>query len=139
MATVLSRDDFFQAITEDLPAEQVELIGANGKVRGVVTMRGLTVRELTEYQEKMTITLSSGQRKQNTKHAMALLIAMSAINPDGSPFFDPSDITRMETGAARAMMPLFESAQRLSGLTDEDVKELVGNFDETQNGSSASV
>ena len=138
MGNVLSRDEFFGAIT-DLPAEEVEIINATGKVVGVVQMRGLTITELTEYQESMIVTLSSGQRKPNTRHAMAKLIQLCAINEDGSPKFTSADIGRLESGAARMLMPLFESAQRLCGLTDEDVKEMIGNFDETPSDSSDSV
>src|SRR5690606_31180877 len=119
-------------ITADLPAEEVEIFDSAGNVAGKIRMRGLTGTELTQYQESLQVRLSSGQVRPNTRYAMAKLIALSAINPDGSPYFDKGDIPKLDSAPARILMPLFESAQRLCGLTDDDFKEMTEGFDETE-------
>lgn len=134
---MLKKDDLWQ-ITADLPAEEVEIHDASGRVAGTIRMRGLTGTELTRYQESLTIRLSSGQTKPNTKFAMAKLIVLAAINEDGSPYFDPSDTAKLDSAPARVLMPLFESAQRLCGLTDDAFKEMTEGFDETENEPSSS-
>jgi|SRR5688500_1071819 len=133
----LKKEDLWQ-ITADLPAEEVEIFDSNGKVAGTIKMRGLSGAELTAYQESLTIRLSSGQVKPNTKYAMAKLIVISAINDDGSPYFEKSDTKHLDDAPARILMPLFESAQRLSGLTDEDFKEMTEGFEETQSEGESS-
>lgn len=137
MGTLLKKEDLWQ-ITADLPAEEVEVFDASGKLAGVIKIRGLTGSELTKYQESLTIRLSSGQTKPNVKFAMAKLIVLSAINDDGSPYFDTSDTKHLDDAPARILVPLFESAQRLCGLTDEVFKEMVEGFDETPSEDSSS-
>ncbi len=134
---MLKKEDLWQ-ITADLPAEEVEVFDSSGKVAGTIRMRGLTGTELTKYQESLTIRLSSGQTRPNTKYAMAKLIVLSAINEDGSPYFDQSDTAHLDSAPARILMPLFESAQRLCGLTDDAFKEMTEGFDETENEPSSS-
>jgi hypothetical protein len=126
---LLKKDDLWQ-ITTSMPAEEVEILDSQGKVAGSIRMRGLTGEELTAYQDSVTVTLSSGQRRGNTRKAIAKLIARCAINEDGSPYFDASDISKLDQAPARMLMPLFESAQRLCGLTDEDIREMAEDFDE---------
>jgi hypothetical protein len=136
--SVLKKDDLWQ-VTADLPAEEVEIHDSNGRVVGVIRMRGLTGTELTQYQESLTIRLSSGQTKPNTRYAMAKLIVLAAINEDGSPYFDKSDTVKLDSAPARVLMPLFESAQRLCGLTDDAFKEMTEGFGETEIEPSDSV
>lgn len=135
--SILKKDDLWQ-ITANLPAEEVEIHDSNGKVAGVIRMRGLTGSELTAYQESLTIRLNSGQTKPNIKYAMSKLIVISAINEDGSPYFERSDTKKLDDAPARILMPLFESAQRLSGLTDDDFKEMTEGFEETQSEDESS-
>lgn len=135
--SILKKDDLWQ-ITADLPAEEVEIHDAHGRVVGVIRMRGLTGTELTKYQESLTVRMSSGQVVPNTKYAMAKLIVMSAINEDGSPYFETSDTAKLDSAPARVLMPLFESAQRLCGLTDDAFKEMTKDFDVTGDELSSS-
>lgn len=121
-----------------MPAEAVEIHDASGKLVGTMHMRGLSGRELTEYQNSLTIMLSSGQMKPNTRHAMAKLVALCAIQEDGAPYFEKHEISQLDDAPARVLIPLFESAQRLCGLTDDDFKEMTEGFGETENESSAS-
>lgn len=127
------------AVINDFPAELVTLEDSNGNPVGEIKMRGLSAADLTKYQQSLLITLSSGQQKPNTRHLMTRLIVMCAINDDGSPYFEESDILNLENAPARMIMPLFESAQRLCGLTEDDFKDMVGDFNGTQNGHSTSV
>ncbi len=136
--SLLAKDALWQ-ITSDLPAEEVEIFDANGKIAGKIRMRGLTGNELTQYQESLTIRLSSGATKPNTRHAMAKLIALCAINEDGSPYFEKSEIVKLDQAPARILIPLFESAQRLCGLTDDAFQEMTEGFDGTESELSDSV
>jgi len=136
--SIISKADLWQ-VASAMPAEMVELHDSNGVMIGSIKMRGLTGAELTAYQESLVVTLSSGQRKPNTRHAMSKLIVLCAINEDGSLYFDSkADMLRLDDAPARMLMPLFESAQRLCGLTDDDFKQMVADFDTTQSDHSDS-
>lgn len=133
----LNKEEFW-GIARQMPAEAVEVHDSTGKLVGTMHMRGLSGRELTEYQNSLTIMLSSGQLKPNTRHAMAKLVALCAINEDGSPYFEKHEISQLDDAPARMIMPMFESAQRLCGLTDEDFKEMTEGFGETESELSTS-
>lgn len=136
--SLLKKDDLWNAIA-DLPAEDVELHDSNGKLIGSIRMRGLTGSELTAYQESMTIRMRNGETKPNTRYAMSKLIVLSAINEDGSPYFDKGEVMKLDSAPVRMLMPLFESVQRLSGLSDEAFQEMTAGFEETENEDSSSV
>jgi len=128
MGSLLKKEDLWQ-ITADLPAEEVEVFDSNGKLAGVIKVRGLTGSELTKYQESLTIRLSSGQTRPNVRFAMAKLIVLTAINDDGSPYFEVSDTKHLDDAPAKILVPLFESAQRLCGLTEDTFKEMTEGFE----------
>jgi hypothetical protein len=128
--SILKKEDFWN-VTRQMPAEAVEVHDANGAIVGRMHMRGLSGRELTEYQNSLTILLNSGQ-------AMSKLVALCAINEDGSPYFEKHEISQLDDAPARVLIPLFESAQRLCGLTDDDFREMTEGFGETENEPSAS-
>lgn len=135
MTTYLSKEEFWAA-TRALPAEEVTLVDPHGKVVGKIRMRGLSGAELEAYQE----SVSQGSGKGvSFKNAMSRLIVLSAINEDGSPFFTKHDHTKISDAPSWMVMQLFQSACRLSGMTESDVKELAENFGETPGEPSPSA
>lgn len=135
---VLSKDALWQ-IVADVPTEMVEISDAYGRKAGHIKMRGLTGAELTEYQNGLTIRTKDGRTRTNMRRAMAKLVLLCAINEDGSPYFEDTDLLKIDTMPAVTLMPLFEAAQKLCGLTDDDVKEMTEDFTPTEtNGHSTS-
>jgi hypothetical protein len=137
MVNLVSKNEFFE-VASALPTDYAPLYDAEGILKGHVRMRGLTGDELTNYQTSMQVT-KNGQTKVNAKHAMAKLIVLSAINEDNSPFFSSGDMLKLSQMSAKATMPMFEIAQTLSGLSDDDMKSLTEGFDEARNENSDSV
>jgi hypothetical protein len=74
----------------------------------------------------------------NMQNFRAKLVVRAAINGDGQRLFSDKDAPLLGRKSAAALQRVFEVAQRLSGLSDEDVEELVGNFDEGQSDNSIS-
>lgn len=127
----LSRDELWQFANE-LPTELVPVKDARGEERGAIRMRGLTGSELTEYQKSLTIHTKDGKSRTNMTRAMAKLVLLCACNEDGSPYFDKSELIKVDGMPAATLMPLFEAAQKLCGLSDDDIKEMTGDFTETE-------
>lgn len=134
---VLSKDALWQ-IVADVPTEMVEISDAYGRKVGHIKMRGLTGAELTEYQNGLTVRTKDGRTRTNMRRAMAKLVLLSAINDDGSPYFEESDLLKIDSMPAATLMPLFEAAQKLCGLSDDDVKEMKEDFSPTMSGHSTS-
>ncbi|MGW0805273.1 hypothetical protein [Nonomuraea sp. NPDC002799] len=129
---LLSKDQIWQA--SDITFEDVPCPEWGGEVR----LRGLQGNERDEFEAKSLKKGKGGQREVEIKNLRARLIAACAINEDGSPMFTSGDVLRLSQKSAVPIDRLFKVAQRLSGLADDDVEELVEDFDDAPSGSSTS-
>lgn len=134
---LLSREQILEA--QDLEKELVEV----PEWGGAVYVRALTGTERDAFEQSMveTRTVRKG-RKQETVREMRLqnlrarLCALTICDEDGTRLFNDSDVHALGRKSASALNRVFEVAQRLSGLTDEDVEELAGNSEDGQSGDS---
>ena len=55
---------------------------------------------------------------------------------DGSALFGLEDVPALQTKSASAMDRVFQVAQRLSGIGQEDIEETVKNSEKTQKSGS---
>jgi len=94
---------------------------------GIVGVRGMTGRERQKYEESL-----QGKKGQiNTRYALEKLVALCVVDKDGNRLFSDDDIAALSKKSARALMRVAKVATELSGLTKEDMEEMVENFDET--------
>lgn len=124
---MLTREQFLE--DKDLKRETVEVEGL-----GEVRMRELSVGERMRYtdlyEDEVDVSLA--------------LIAASLCNPDDAPMFAESEIDEavklLKTKAQRTIEALQAAFLRMSGLSQEDIKEAVGNSTEilSDGGSSES-
>jgi hypothetical protein len=105
---------------------------------GDVRLRSLTGAERDEF-ESATVQQVGGQQRVNTRNLRARLVALCAVDGDGLPLFDRSDVIKLGSKSAAALERVFEAASRLCGLTEDDVKELEAGFDDAPNGASTSA
>jgi len=86
----------------------------------------------------------TGRQKMNMNHYRARLVARCIVDGNGKRSFYTDDHVRMLSGMpASGLIRLFDVAQRLSGVTDEDVDEMTKDLggDETdlsRNGAAGS-
>jgi hypothetical protein len=128
----LSRDDFLKA--EDLVTEEVDLSDLPG-YNGSVLVRGMTGRERDEF-EVSTVDRRNGER--NLVNARARVVIRCVVDDDGKRLFDDADIDVLGGKSAAALDRLYEVAAKLSGMRDEDEKEMAGDFG-GEGGSSSST
>lgn len=77
--------------------------------------------------------------KSNTRNMRARLVALTACDPEtGKKIFDPADVAQLGKKSAAALDLLFATAQKLSGISDEDVEELEKNSEDDQSAVSTS-
>ncbi|MEU1736458.1 hypothetical protein [Streptosporangium sp. NPDC020145] len=126
---LLGREQILQA--DDLPVEDVPVPEWRGEVR----LRGLTGAELDEYQASLVVQTRDGTQKANLRNATAKLVSRCAIDEDGAPLFEPKDLLKLSSKSAVALQRLFAVAQKLNGLTDDDMRELVEDFSDDPSGS----
>jgi hypothetical protein len=87
----------------------------------------MTGRERQKYEESL-----QGKKGQiNTRYALEKLVALCVVDKDGNRLFSDDDIAALSKKSAKALMRVASVATELSGLTKEDMEEMVENFDET--------
>lgn len=128
---LLSKEAILAA--EDLPMEEVFVPQWGGSV---------LVRGLTAKQRGMFTTNLVDQRKGGNvlrlEQIQIRLCAMSIVQENGNRMFSDNDMTALAAKSSAALQIIFEVAQRLSGLSDEQVEELSGNSSETPSEDSLS-
>lgn len=105
---ILSADDIFAA--EDIQTCEVDV----PEWGGTVVLKMLTGEQMIAFWEK---------NKKSESEAMANLIAMSAVKPDGSPLFTEEQVSRLKKKSFKAMTRLQDAALKLNGLKDKDKQE----------------
>lgn len=119
---LLSKDAILGA--DDRPTRDVEVPEWGGTVR----IRGLTGAERDAYEVALSGVRPDGTARINLVNVRARLIALSVVDEAGERLFTDKDAAALGEKSAVAMQRVFEAAQHLSGLTDEDIEELAEGF-----------
>jgi hypothetical protein len=116
---LLGREDILKA--NDRPTETVPVPEWGGEV----LVRGCDGHGRDEYFASMTILHRDGRQGMNSDNATAKLVARCIIDPDTSePMFSQQDVDALGRKSGAALDRVFTVAQRLSGLTEEDMEDL---------------
>jgi|SRR5690554_5882572 len=127
----LSRDDILKA--SDIETREVDVPEWGGKVY----VRGLTGSERDAYEASL-VQFRGKQRVPDLANARAKLVVRCIVDEEGNRVFTDADANALGKKSGAVLDRLFEVASKLSGLSDKDVDELVGNFDAAQSGGSTS-
>lgn len=140
----LATKDMFLSKDKELAFEDVPCPEFGKDIR--VRVQEMSGQERDEYDSSLWTHSSRGQ-KLNLSNATALLVSMSCINEDGSKMFDQSDVISIgKRNGSRVLKRIAAVAQRLSGITDEEIETLAKNSTSatqsepggaSQNGSAA--
>ncbi|MFM9629517.1 hypothetical protein ACKI10_18055 [Streptomyces galilaeus] len=120
----LSADDILNA--DDLGREDVEV----PEWGGTVLVRGMSGTERDRFEASMLNDNMTGPASKEKALDMyrARLAAACLVDADGKKLFrSPAETKRLGEKSAQALTRVVEVASRLSGLTEDDVKELTGN------------
>ncbi|WP_116048780.1 hypothetical protein [Amycolatopsis palatopharyngis] len=130
--SLLSRDQILEA--KDITSEDVDVPEWGGTVR-VMALSGWE-------RDKFEAAMVAGKGKNRTvtmDNVRAKMAAASIVNEDGQRLFSESDVRELGKKSAAALQKVFKTAQRLSGLTDDDAEELAGNSEAGVSASSTSA
>lgn len=117
----LSREAIFAA--KDLETVEVEV----PEWDGTVIVRGLTGRERDEFEASM-MEQRGKKMVPNVANVRAKLVVKCVVDETGKRLFTDQDANEMGEHSAAAVNRIYEAASKLSGLSDEDVEELAGDF-----------
>jgi len=127
----LTREEILRA--DDIVREVVEVPEWDGSV----LVQGLTGAERDAF-ESTVVELRGRKTHINMENARAKLCALAMVDEDGQRVFRDSDVKELGQKSGAALQRVFRVAQRLSGLSDDDIEELIKNSGGDQNGGSTS-
>lgn len=118
---MLSKSDILEA--KDIETEVVCVPEWGGDV----IVKGLTLEEKDNWTDSI---LEDG--KANVKGASAKLCVCCMCDEENNRLFSLDDVPKLQEKSAAAMDRVFQVAQRLSGIGQEDIEETVKNSGKTQ-------
>jgi len=105
-----------------------------------VLVKGMSGRQRDAFEASMMDRAGKGKPKLVLDDIRAKLVVRSVYTTDGKePVFTDADVLWLTHKSAAALQKLFNVAQRLSGVTDDDVEELAKNSSSETNGASGST
>jgi len=128
---ILTREDILQA--EDILKELVDAHEWGGDV----WVQGITGKERGKF-EASVILNPGAKQKLNMVDMRATLCSLAIVDEDGKKLFTPVDVKALNEKSAAPLDRIFTVAQRLSGLTEDDVKELAEGLEDNPLEGSAS-
>ena len=128
----LTRDAILTVV--DVYFEDVEVPEWGGTVR----VKALTGRERDALEASM-IEGKGKNARVNLNNLRAKLVGRATVDEDGMPIFSDADVAALGAKSAAALTRVYEVAQRLSGITQEDVDELTKNSETAQSDDSGST
>ena len=115
---ILKRDDILQA--SDITKELVSVPEWGGDVY----VKGMTGAERDKF-ESSIVAQHGKEQSVNMANIRAKLASLTICDENGKRLFTEMDVQALSQKSAAALQRVFEVAQRLSGIGDDDVKELT--------------
>ena len=129
----LTRDAIRAA--DDLHREEV----AVPEWGGTVLVQGMTGKQRDQFEQRQMTIRGRGRNRQaemDLSNFRANVVMACCVNDDGTPMFDTGDLEWLTEKSAAALSRVADVAVRLSGITEEDQGELLGNSAGGGNGDS---
>ena len=121
---ILGREAILQA--DDIVIEPVDV----PEWGGTVLVKGMTGAERDRFELAM-IDKPGKSSKINLIDLRAKLCSLTIVNENGKLIFTPADIKELTNKSAAALQRVFEVARELSGIGDDDVKELTEGLEDS--------
>ncbi len=132
---ILGRNEILES--DDLGTEEVEV----PEWGGIVIVRALAGVERDAYESEIfTASPIPGAAPEfNLQNLRAKLASRTMVDPDGKRLFSDADVISLGLKSAAALDRVFSVAQRLSRLTNQDIKELSDQLVKDQSVDSGSA
>jgi len=118
----MSLKEAFLALKSNLKIEAVSIAG----MAEPVYVRAMTGRERDAF-ESSCFQQRGKNRELNTENLRAKLLVRAICTKDGERLFSDAEVSVLGDMPAAVLDELFTVAQRLSGLAQADVEDMVGN------------
>jgi hypothetical protein len=93
---------------------------------GEVIVSGMTGAARDAWEQSLVVA-DGGKARTNMENIRARLVAATVVDESGNRLFDDKDVVMLGRKSSAALERVCKVAQRLNGLTNEDVEQLKGN------------
>jgi hypothetical protein len=129
---LLSKDQILSA--DDRKTEEVEVPEWGGSV----LIRTLTGRERDAF-EATTVRTKGGKQEANYENFRARFVAECVVDENGKKLFGSrSEVLMLGNKSVAALQRVFNAAQELNGMSEDDVEELTEGFEQAPEEDSIS-
>ena len=104
---------------------------------GEVIIRTMTEAERSKIEASVIQQNGSNQSVNMERYKVKVVVA-SLVDEEGKRLFTQKNIDALRQKSARPINRIVNAAQKLNGISDDDVEELMGNSNETEDGDSVS-
>lgn len=120
---ILSKNDILAA--SDFATEEVFVPQWGGSV----FVRTLSGRERDEF-ESSTVKMKNGKQEPDMVNFRARFVALCVVDEQGQRLFKTrAEIDMLGSKSVAALQLLFNKAQELNSMSEDDVEELTSNFE----------
>ena len=136
MALITNKADIWDI--DDLGTEEIRVPewDKNGNEVSVL-IRTLSAAQRDKFES--SILAQGDSKKPNLKNFRARYVAQVVVDENGNRLFTDADAEKLGTKSAKAVDRIYSAAQKLNAMSNDDVKELVEDFDETPDENSTSA
>ena len=120
MYKILNRTEILEA--NDIKIQEVAV--PEWGEDAAVYVKGMTGAERDKFEGSL-ITLRGKDKQMNMANIRAKLASMTICDEKGKRLFNENDVQSLSQKSAAALQRVFAVAQKLSGISDEDVEELA--------------
>jgi len=120
MYKILNRTEILEA--NDIKTQEVPV--PEWGEDAAVYVKGMTGAERDKFEGSL-ITMRGKDKQMNMANIRAKLASMTICDEKGKRLFNENDVQALSQKSAAALQRVFAVAQRLSGISDEDVEELA--------------
>lgn len=92
----------------------------------ILHVRTISGAERDAFEESVLVKKGK-KREVSLKDIRAKLVCLAACDSNGTPVFTPGDEKWLTDKSGKVLDRLFSEAQKINGITEEDVEELMGN------------
>lgn len=119
---MLDREALLKAASspKNLPRDQVDV----PEFGGFVIVQGMTGTERDAWEKSLVVLRRGVRRDINVENIRARLAVRCLVNEDGARLFEDEDAKALGNLRVDVLQRIYETAQRLSGVTDGDLEEL---------------
>jgi hypothetical protein len=132
MGGLLGKDAILAA--DDIQTQRVEVPEWGGDVM----VRGLTGQQRDAWEAGLSVRRGK-QLVPDMRNFRARLVVMCVVDETGAEVFGLGDVDALSGKSGAALDRIYDVAARLSGISENDVEDLTGNFGTTDGGSSSST